>query len=245
MSSQLSHEKRIKSEIAHGKKLSANAEKVWHWEGSIGRARYKRRVKFLSSALRNGVKCLEVGCGTGLFTQDLVKSGADITAIDISADLLEHAKKKVPNVTFLEKDACYTGFPDESFDVVVGSSILHHLDIDLSLKEIYRILKKDGTLWFTEPNYLNPHVYLERRVEFLRIKLGVSEYETAFVRWPLAKKLKETGFTSVEVKPFDFLYPFLPENCLAFMEKVGMLTEQIPLIKEIAGSLQITATKSV
>jgi len=43
------------------------------------------------------------------------------------------------NVKFLCDNAYGTNFDDETFDVIVGSSVLHHLDIDKALKEIFRV----------------------------------------------------------------------------------------------------------
>ena len=48
-------------------------------------------------------------------------------------------------------DAEHTNFPDNSFDVVTGSAILHHLNIENCYQELHRILKKDGHAVFKEP----------------------------------------------------------------------------------------------
>lgn len=237
------YQERIESEISHGQKIASQAEKIWNWEGVIGNARYERRLKYLSGGLKRGMKCLEIGCGTGLFSKNLIRSGIDLVAIDISSDLLKQAKARVPNGVFFEADACHTHFSDESFDVILGSSILHHLDVDLALKEIHRILKPGGRIRFTEPNYLNPHIFIERRFKYFREKFGVSKYETAFVRWNLKSKLEKAGFKSIQIEPFDFLHPLFPDRCFTFLTCQGMVLERMPLVKEIAGSLKIAAIK--
>lgn len=238
-----SHRERLQSEIQHGKKIVSRAEEVWNWTGRIGRARYARRLKFLATRLIPGARCLEIGCGTGLFSEGFAGTGAKLVSIDVSHDLILQAKSRLPRGHFIEADACLTCFKNESFDVVIGSSILHHLDIPSTLREIYRILKKGGSLWFTEPNYLNPHVFLERKIKFLRKVFGVSDFETAIVRWKLQKLLRQIGFTSIAIKPFDFLYPFLPDSCLGLLKVLGRILENTPLVDEIASSVQITATK--
>jgi ubiquinone/menaquinone biosynthesis C-methylase UbiE len=239
----VAYEKRIQTEIEHGKKLSARAERIWNWEGAIGKARMERRVAFLSGILRPGLKCLELGCGTGLFSEGLAKSGADLTSVDISADLLQKAKERVPSVRFLERDACRSGFGDASFDAVVGSSILHHLDLDLSLIEIYRVLKPGGRVRFTEPNLANPHIFIQKTVPFVKERMGDSKYETAFIRGWLESKMRTAGFREIEIVPFDFLYPFLPDRWLDRMVRLNAVLERIPGLREIAGSLQISAVK--
>src|ERR1700760_1621026 len=75
--------------------------------------------------------CLEVGCGTAKNTASLLAKSKQITAIDISACMLEKARKKVesPNVSFLCLDINQEWpFPSGSFDLVTFSLILEHID---------------------------------------------------------------------------------------------------------------------
>jgi len=146
------------------------------------------------------------------------------------------------NINAIEIGYAYN-FDDETFDVIVGSSVLHHLDIDKALKEIYRLLKKGGSLKFTEPNMLNPQIALQKNIPYIKKKLGDSPDETAFVKWFLKKKLLYYGFSEIYVAPFDFLHPQTPRKLIPYIEKIGYKLENIPLIKEIAGSLFISAKK--
>jgi len=239
-------DERINREIAHGKFLRAReAEKIWNWSTPAGRIRLERRRAMLRSVIQVSMSVLEVGCGTGLFTKGLVDSQARITAIDISPDLLEAARASLEgkNVAFEIRDACNTSFQDKNFDAVVGSSVLHHLAIDKALPEIFRVLKPGGKICFTEPNLLNPQVFAMKKIPPLKRLLGESPDETAFVRGPLAKRLKDTGFDPVVIAPFDFLHPSIPAALIPIFRKMGEGLEKIPLIKEIAGSLLITAEK--
>ena len=56
----------------------------------------------LSSHLEPGMRVLELGCGTGYFTRELARSGADVIAVDVSPELLEIAKANcsAPNVRY-------------------------------------------------------------------------------------------------------------------------------------------------
>ena len=242
--SDTSYEKRIQHELEHGKKISLHAEKVWNWEGVIGQARLKRRAEYLATELRSGKRCLEIGCGTGLFTECFAKTGVDLISIDISPELLEKARKRAPHACIEKRDACHTGFPDQHFDVIVGSSVLHHLQLEQALKEIYRILKPKGTAWFTEPNYLNPHVWSIMTIGFLKERNGISQDEMALTRWHLSRAFQKTGFSNVRITPFDFVYPYMPSVTLPFLKATGAILEKIPFVREIAGSLKISATKT-
>ncbi|MFH1321427.1 MAG: class I SAM-dependent methyltransferase [Bacteroidota bacterium] len=239
---------RITREIEHGKKISKDAECIWGWKSPAGQIRAERRANYLINLGRfnSADKILEIGCGTGLFTEKVYKAThATITAIDISEDLLAQAKNKLPYVEFKVDDAMNTKFEDNDFDGVYGSSILHHLEIGKALLEILRILKPGGRMIFAEPNMLNPQIFFERNVPLIKNWFGVSPDETAIIRWNLKKLLIKTGFTECTVFPYDFLHPFTPNCLINTIKKTGEICEKIPVLKEIAGSVIIYAQKPV
>ena len=70
--------RRIHREIEHGRFLAEHgAGEIWNWESPAGKLRWTRRVKMLSNHLEPGMRVLELGCGTGYFTRELARSGAD------------------------------------------------------------------------------------------------------------------------------------------------------------------------
>ena len=233
-------------EIEHGKKISKNAEEIWGWSSPAGIMRADRRTGYYITLgnFTKGDKLLEIGCGTALFTKKVYEStGADITAIDISVDLLNQAIEKLPAVTFKIDDAMNLSFSEASFTCVYGSSILHHLDFDKSLSEIYRVLKPNGRMVFAEPNMMNPQIMIQKNIPFIKKWMGDSPDETAIVRWSLKKKMEKIGFKNVKVFPYDFLHPSTPKGIISFIDKVGKFVEKIPLMKEIAGSVIIYGEK--
>lgn len=237
---------RIEHEIAHGKHLKEIwAGSFWYWETPAGKLRWQRRIKMLTSHISSETEVLEIGCGGGYFTQEIVKSKAHVVAIDISPDLLEVALKKVrdSNVLFKVGNAYDLSFQDNTFDTIVGSSILHHLDIDKALVEFYRVLKPGGTILFTEPNMLNPQIFLERHTALFGYLIKKSPDETAFVRWRLKRDLLKYGFKNIEITPFDFLHPLTPKLFIPLVKSLGDCLEKIPFLNEIAGSLYIMAVK--
>ena len=166
-------------------------------------------------------------------------------AVDISGELLEKARaRNLPagQVTFLEKrfEDCDVNGP---FDAVIGSSILHHLDIDGALTNIRRLLKPGGILSFAEPNLLNPQVYLERKFHYLPMFSYTSPDETAFVRWKFARLLAEHGFQDISLTPFDWLHPAVPRPLIGCVRGIGRLLERLPGVREFSGSLYIRARK--
>ena len=237
---------RVTKEIRHGRFLAKyGAGEIWNWESPAGKLRWARRVKMLSKHLGAGMRVLELGCGTGYFTRELARSRADIVAIDVSPELLEIARANCSgrNVRYEIQNASALSYPDGVFDSVVGSSVLHHLEIEEALREIHRVLKAGGTIYFTEPNMLNPQIAVQKNVPWVKRKLGDSPDETAFFRWPLRRLLEQTGYRDVRIDPFDFLHPKTPVPLVGRLDVVGRFLENVPVISEFASSLYIRAIK--
>ena len=161
-------EQNVEKEVLHGEYLAShNPEKIWGWETPAGRQRATRRAQMIidGARLSSGMRILEVGCGTGLFTEMFAQANVFILAVDISNELLEYAaKRRLPpgRVQFLNKkfEECAVEGP---FDAVIGSSILHHLDIEASLGKMYSLLKTGGRISFAEPNMLNLQIFLQKK----------------------------------------------------------------------------------
>jgi len=238
---------RIAHEIAHGEYLKKKwKKKLWYWETEAGQLRWKRRIEMLLAHIQTDMDVLEVGCGVGYFTKEMAKTKASIVAIDISPDLLSVAKEflRNTNVVFKVDNAYDLSFPDRSFNTIIGSSVLHHLDVDQALKEFHRVLRPGGTIFFTEPNMANPQIFLQKNILLLKKISGDSPDETAFFRNKLKEHFNEHKFNDIKITPFDFLHPRTPRIFIPFVERIGLALEKIPLIREIAGSLYIRANKT-
>lgn len=242
----MNYKHRIQNEIEHGKFIAEKGEEIWNWSSPAGRLRWQRRVNMFAEFLGNdGKNVLEVGCGTGLFTSKLALTDNQIIAIDVSPVLLELAQNRVQksNVVFKNEDAHRTSFDDEHFDFIIGISVLHHLDIDAALKEFFRILKPGGKMMFTEPNMLNPQIFIQKNIPFIKKLTGDSPDETAFTKWRLEKALVRNKFINVDIKNFDFLHPSIPSFLLNDAVSFCNILERLPVLKEISGSLLIKASK--
>lgn len=235
-------------EIEHNKKILNQANKIWGRESLIGEMRMERRAKiFIELAkLTEEKNVLEIGCGTGELTYYLVRSKAKILATDIFQDFLEITKNKVnfPNVKFQNASGeNLENLPSNYFDLVCGTSILHHLEIEPALESIYQVLKPEGLMIFSEPNMLNPQIILQKNIPIIKKWLGDSPSETAFFSWQIKFLLKKKNFKNISIKPFDFTHPFLPDFFAGVAKNISYFLEHLPLIKEFAGSLLIVAQK--
>ncbi len=93
-----------------------------------GDTRFRARVVERWS-IRPGDRVLELGCGTGLMTRQLLDRGAVVTGVDRSEPMLSRARKRAPEATLVEHDVpSYR--PDGAYDRVVLSYILHELERD-------------------------------------------------------------------------------------------------------------------
>ena len=238
---------RAAREVAHWRRVAERAELYWGWGTPAGQRRAARRVRFLleRAAITPSSHCLEVGCGTGLFTKALAATGARIDALDLSSDLLARARRRVdcPNVAFVLGNAETGEGLRGPYDAVVGISVLHHLDLSGALPALIRVLRPGGRFAFSEPNMRNPQVWLQKRVGWLKRLAGDSPDETAFYRGELAALLERHGLSRVEVVAFDWLHPSTPRPLIPLMEGLGRALERVPGLRQFAGSLAISAVK--
>jgi SAM-dependent methyltransferase len=117
-----------------------------------------------------GRQVLEYGCGTGSHAFELAACGAQVAGIDISPEGIAQARARAA-AEGLEDHLCLQvmnaealEFPAGHFDLVCGSGILHHLDLERALAELRRVLKPGGRAVFFEPLGHNPLIALYRRL---------------------------------------------------------------------------------
>lgn len=119
---------------------------------------YLRRLEELAGKLA-GKKLLNVGCGTGGFNMVALDSKVQAFGLDVDKEAIDICRLKAElkgfeKEYFLKESAEALPFPDDYFDVVYTFSVLEHLqDLEQSLKEIKRVLKKDGLLFINAPDY--------------------------------------------------------------------------------------------
>ena len=98
-------------------------------------------------------RILDVATGTGDLADSMAKiSGAKVTALDLSPEMLVIARKKYPQITFLEGYAEKLPFQDASFDAVsAGFGVRNFEDLGKGMREFYRVLKPGGYALIIEP----------------------------------------------------------------------------------------------
>jgi SAM-dependent methyltransferase len=112
-----------------------------------------------------GAAVLELGCGSGDLSIELLRRGANLTAVDVSPRMVELARSRAEGLgaTFLVAPAEDTSLPDGAFDLVVGKWVLHHVDVPAAAAEVHRVLTPGGRAVFFESQDRNPLLRLARR----------------------------------------------------------------------------------
>jgi len=114
---------------------------------SFGRDRTWRRATRAALDLRSGERCLDLAAGTGVSTEELARSGADVVGVDISLGMLRVGHRARPTVPLLAADALALPFPDASFDAVTISFGLRNIvDPTAALLEMARVTRPGGRL---------------------------------------------------------------------------------------------------
>ncbi len=98
-----------------------------------------------------GMKVLDVGCGTGLFSMRLAEMGCKVTGVDVSKEMLaiarEKAKKENLEIDFRAMDVYDLDFADESFDAVLSMATFEFVKSPKeAYYEMFRVLRKDGKM---------------------------------------------------------------------------------------------------
>ncbi len=169
----------------------------------------KRRAKLVVSELspQKKDKILDVGCGDGFYLYLLSHMGDfNLTGIDSDPVALKIAKKQIGRkyIKYVVGDVLKMPFKKESFNKIVCSEVLEHLEDDeQGVKEIKRVLKKNGVACITVPHwnypfFWDPVNYILQRVFRTHIKSGfwsgVWNFHVRLYKIPELKKLfKDNG----------------------------------------------------
>lgn len=119
----------------------------------------ERRIALIFDELLRDVnlenrQILEVGCGTGRFSKQIVQRKGILTAMDIGPNLVSDVSTRL-HCNGVVGDACNLPFDDESFDIIISSECIEHTPAPLiAVQEMCRVCKKGGTVCLTTPNKL-------------------------------------------------------------------------------------------
>lgn len=184
-------------------------QKAYRW--------FKGWIKFIEQYVSledtRGKRVLEVGCGIGAFAKILKEKGYQVKASDISAFIIDKAKKLQPKIEFVSEDVEKTTGKKGEFDLIFALEVFEHLNNpEIALKNLRGRLKKDGLLIFSSP-------YPTRRTLADPTHINVHTPE----EW--MKLGKKAGFKFLELKYVSFIpffYQYHPLLSWAFPVKTDL-----------------------
>ena len=220
------------------------SQKKGRFENIFYKALYNISEDFFDYLKKNAkdAEILDYGCGVGSFVEEVVKfKPKKIVGIDISEVSIIKAKEKTKefktNVNFLVDNCEKTKFASNSFDIVYGSGILHHLQINKCLDEIHRVLKSNGSLVFIEPLGTNPiinfyrkltpksrskdeHPLMDKDFKYIKNKFEKTEIKyyglSTLIFFPFYKSPNNSNFFKFLVNFDQYLFKFKFFQCFAW-----------------------------
>ncbi len=135
---------------------------LYHERTPGGTAFRLRKQRVLELFDKPGGKVLDVGCGSGVMVDDLLAQDCAFWGVDPSWQMINQCRKDFGsrrNAHFFVGGAEEIGFPDSYFDAVICMGVLERVGNNrAALRELLRVLKRDGTLIVTLPNILSPYL---------------------------------------------------------------------------------------
>ena len=194
---------------------------------------------------------LDYGCGTSNLAGKVSNfKPKKLVAIDISEEAIKKAKSETKSeenkIDYRVENCENSNLSSDAFDIIYGLGILHHLNLNKSLKELSRILKKGGIILFAEPMATNPIINIYRK--FTPKARSVDEHPLVFQDI----KLIESMFKNVEAKYYGFLtlifFPFYksPENSklFRFISGIDRMILKTKYLRFLAWSVLVKAEKN-
>lgn len=194
---------------------------------------------------------MDYGCGIGNVAEKVINfKPKKLVAIDVSGEAIKKAKSETKleenKIDYRVENCENSNLTSDAFDIIYGSGILHHLNLNKSLKELSRILKKGGIILFAEPMATNPIINIYRK--FTPKARSVDEHPLVFQDI----RLIESMFKNVEVKYYGFLtlifFPFYksPENSklFRFISGIDRIILKTKYLRFLAWSVLVKAEKN-
>lgn len=182
----------------------------------------------IAKPLCRGGMVLDVGCGSGALSFLNAGQAKKVIAFDISRQAIENARKiqkmlGIKNISFGAGDAQDIKFPDETFDVVLHSEVLEHLqEPEAALREAARVVRRHGYLILSTPNECNPKGCVKRILGKLGMKMTLQPMDSPLKPSELLRIAKDSGLEAEKIVGFNFGDAWLLTGNRGFIAKIIM-----------------------
>jgi ubiquinone/menaquinone biosynthesis C-methylase UbiE len=179
-----------------------------------------------------GKTVLDIGCGDGIYTQDIAKQNtALVVGIDPIEDVIKHAQNKykdVPNLKFECADLYKMEIPKEPYDLVILRGVLHHLpDLEKGIKRACLLGKRVIIL---EPNGYNLILKIIEKTS----KYHIDHQEQSFVPSLLRSEFIKNGGKILREEYINLVPTFCPDWLTKIVKHFEPIVEKIPYFRNIA-----------
>ncbi|MBI5789668.1 MAG: methyltransferase domain-containing protein [Candidatus Schekmanbacteria bacterium] len=195
--------------------------------GLGGQVRHLRELNTIRQLTGDvaGQKILEVGCGTGRFSESLLQSKAQVTVLDFSPAMLDYTKRRLshhPDFSLLRADAEYLPFKDNQFDGVLSVKLVSHFaNPQKVLNEFQRVVNPGGWVIVDANNLFRldfPLVFLKKYFNFsLHYFAQKNMYSSYLTPWQIEKLYQIHGLSRQALVGVGLL-PKLP----ALIKRLGV-----------------------
>jgi len=209
---------------------------------------YRDRLLWRAQSFRHmvhllpGQTILELGCGRGLFTQQLVQVSRGenpITAVTFSP--IGDCPDELPSlVKFINATLQPEELGTQQFDFIIAMDLLDADNCAWFLQNVYELLKPGGQILFYESNPWNPVLRMRRVISSW---LGQKDPRRLLSRPKLYELISELGFIRVFAIFNDFVYPPLTRSLIWWLRNLSILLENTPILQTFAGSILVHAQK--
>lgn len=212
------------------------------------RNKLKWRAKHVRHTLHvlPGEKLLELGAGSGIWTERLVeitKGELEITAVTFCEENRKKIEaRQLANTTVLNSEDL-SKLPASSFDYVVGSNILSQDRYAELLQEVERILKPSGQFLFFEDNAWNSTLRLKRLFPTLKGMVKYPACKAVIPSYQFLRNASQIGFVHIDVSPWDLLPSFLPDRMTRYFANKVYVLEHAPILKNLCGTVSMWGSK--
>src|SRR5512141_1432840 len=189
-----------------------------------------------------GQTVLEMGCGEGLFTRQLLRVSRGenpLTAVCFGSDR-QRPRALPEDVEFLAVSSLPGTLYGRQFDVVVGMDLLDRDNSSELLRIVYDLLRPGGQVLFYESNPWNVVLKLRRVVARL---FGGKDPRQLLSRPELYELISEIGFIRIWAVFNDFVYRPLTRSMAWLLRNLSIVLENMPAVRTLAGSILVQAQK--
>ena len=132
-----------------------------YYENSPGGYAFRvRKQRILELLNKSEDRILDIGCGPGVMVKEFLGLGYEFWGVDASPGMIEQCNKNfehIKGVHFSVGDATDLKFPNGSFDLAMCMGVIDRIEkYELAIKEMMRVIKKDGVLIIVFPNLYSP-----------------------------------------------------------------------------------------